>query len=33
MLEKGYDELYQAINTGMDRVNGTLTLKTAEYKR
>ena len=33
MLEKGYDELYQAINTGMDRVNGTLALKTAEYKR
>ena len=32
MLEKGYDDLYQAINTGMNKVNTTLALKAAAFK-
>ena len=33
MLEKGYDDLYKAVHTGMERVNTTLALQTAEFKR
>ena len=32
LLEKGYDELYSAIETGMNRVIMTLSLKNATYK-
>jgi hypothetical protein len=32
MLEKGYDELYKAIEKGMSKVNTMLALKTAAYK-
>jgi len=32
MLEKGYDELFQAINKGMGKVNTELALKAAAFK-
>jgi hypothetical protein len=32
LLEKGYDDLYQAINKGMGKVNAELALKAAAFK-